>query len=142
MGNENSELDMEFYLDSGAFDHMYKDIRLHGNCAKLKKWKQIKIDDGTLVTAIGTGTIYIQSYNGEKLIKVELQNVLHAPKLKINLFSQGKVLDKRLYMTQNSHCAKFIHQESKKICVVAKREDKLFKMIFRFDKNRKSTHQN
>ena len=86
--------------------------------------------------------VYTQSYNGEKFIKLELQNVLHVPELKINLFSQGKALDKGLYMTSNSHTAKFIHQEYKEICAIAKREDKLFKMVFRLDRDRMVIEEN
>ena len=136
MGTVNFEPDIEFYLDSGATEHMCKDINIFGNYSKLKEPKQIKIGDGKLITAIGIGTIYVLSYNGEKIIEVELQNVLHVPELKVNLFSQGRALDKGHYMTSDSYSAKFIDQESKKVLAVAKRDDKLFKMMFQLIKTR------
>lgn len=62
MGIINSELDVQFYLDSGASEHICNDVNLFRNYLKLKETKQIKIGDGTSIIAIGIGTIYLQSY--------------------------------------------------------------------------------
>lgn len=45
-------------------------------------------------------------------------------------------------MTSNSHSAKIIRQESKKIIAVAKSEGKLPKMVFWLDKSRISIKEN
>lgn len=145
MGIVDSKTDVEFYLDSGASEHMCKDINMFGNYSKLKESKQIKIGDGNFITAIGIGTVFVLSFDGEEYIQVQLQSVLHVPDLKINLFSQGKALDKGVYMISDSHSAKFIHRNTKKIYAIAKREGKLFKMLFNLDKSRilsKSKNEN
>lgn len=119
-----------FYLDSGASEHMCNDISMFGKYLKLKEPKRVKIGNGSFISGIGIGSVFVKSFNEEKFLQIELQNVLHVPELEINLFSQGKALDKGVYMISDSESAKFVHRKSKEICAVAKRENKLFKMLF------------
>lgn len=134
MGTTEEQEVMKWYLDSGASEHMCNKYEMFGKYVKLKEPKQIKIGDGSLITAIGIGTVFIESYNGCKFVKMKIQNVLHVPELELNLLSQGKVLDKGFYMISDAESAKFIHLKTNVVYAVAKRENKLFRMMFRLDK--------
>lgn len=65
---------------------------------------------------------------------MEILNVLRVPDLKINIFSQGHALDRRLFMMPNANSTTFSNEKSDKAYAVAKRKNKLYQMVFRIDK--------
>ncbi|KAK9695693.1 hypothetical protein QE152_g32397 [Popillia japonica] len=109
---------------------MCKDRELFDNFEMLKEIKNIKIGDGTMMKAIGTGSINVSAYNGQDFHDVTLYDVLYVPKLEVNLFSQCSALDKGLTLMSNSKNAKLVNKNNE-TCAMAFRSGKLFKMLFK-----------
>lgn len=130
----NSQINTNWYLDSGASQHMYKNRNLIVNYRALDIPKQIKIGDGTVIKAIGVGNVNICAFNGKEFHDVTLHDVLLVPELEINLFSQGTTLDKGLSLVSNSESAKIIDYK-KNVVAMAVRSGKLYKMLFKVNEN-------
>ena len=75
----------DWFVDSGATDHMCFDKDSFTVYHSLNRPKPIYLGDSSVVNPIGMGTIRIGD-------KVNLFNVLHVPDLDINLLSVDKVL--------------------------------------------------
>ena len=75
----------DWFVDSGATDHMCCDKDSFTVYHSLDRPKTIYLGDSSVVNAYGMGTIRIGD-------KVNLFNVLHVPDLDINLLSVDKVL--------------------------------------------------
>ncbi|KAK9746805.1 hypothetical protein QE152_g5854 [Popillia japonica] len=60
-----SQLNTDWYLDSGASQHMCRDEKLFKNYKQLDVTKDIKIGDGSVMKAVGIGSIDISAYNGQ-----------------------------------------------------------------------------
>ncbi|CAH0393367.1 unnamed protein product [Bemisia tabaci] len=127
------ESDSNFYLDSGATEHMCKNREYFSSYTPLTEERRIKIGDGSEILAIGIGTVSVQSFNGTRYVDMDINNVLHIPHLKVNLLSQGKSLDKGFSLISNAHEARFIEEKTQKVCAIATRQDTLFKMNFRIN---------
>lgn len=121
----------EWILDSGASEHMSHAKEVFSNYKSLEEEKHIKIGDGSIIKAVGIGTVKVLAFNGELWIPSEINNVLHVPNLKANLFSAGSAIDKGYIMiSMNSEC-KFKRKTDNKVVAIAKREGKLYKMQFK-----------
>lgn len=48
---------------------------MFGNYLKFERALTNKTGDGTSITTIGIGILYVESCNGYKFIKIELQNI-------------------------------------------------------------------
>lgn len=125
-----SQVNTEWYMDSGASQHMCKERDLFCSFIELKTPKHVKIGDGTTLQAQGQGNICILAYNGVNFHCVTLYDVLFVPQLKVNLFSQGKALDKGFYLISDAEKAQFVNKENITVAM-ATRSDKLFNMIFK-----------
>lgn len=123
------QVDTDWYLDSGASQHMCKDKELFQDYKRLNKEKDIKIGDGSKLKAIGVGNVLLKTYNGKNFHDATLYDVLYVPDLTVNLFSQGSALDKGLSLVSNSDNAQFISRNNV-VCAMAVRSGKLFKMLF------------
>ena len=75
----------DWFIDSGATDHMCCDKDSFTVYHSLDRPKPIYLGDSSVVNAYGMGTIQIGD-------KVNVLNVLHVPDLDINLLSADKVL--------------------------------------------------
>lgn len=133
-----SRVNTDWFLDSGASQHMCKDKELFQNYEVLSMAKNIKIGDGSIMKAIGMGIVRLRAYNGQVFHDVTLYDVLYVPDLEINLFSQGSALDKGLSLVSNSENAQILNSDNK-VCAMAVRSGKLFKMLFHVDVSPKST---
>ena len=67
-------------IDSGASDHMANSSKAFSNYIPCPGNQKIKIVDGTLVTVAGSGDVFLTS-------SLTSRNVLHVPKLSVNLLS-------------------------------------------------------
>ena len=107
-----SQINVEWYMDSGASQHMCKEKELFCNFEEFEVSKFVKIGDGTTLQALGQGNICILAYNGKNFHSVTLFDVLFVPQLKVNLFSQGKALDKSLTLVSDAKKAQFVNKEN------------------------------
>lgn len=97
--------------------------------------------NGTFLKICGVGTIKLDAWNGEKWIKTKVSNVLFVSELKINLFSLGYALEKGYEMHSNASKCKLVNKNGE-VCAIAKRQGKLYKIIFKSSQNEgcKSMH--
>jgi hypothetical protein len=118
-----------WYLDSGATDHMSNQRRWFQNFKHYQEPKFVRIGNGKLIPAIGSGNIDILAYNGESWIPKFLSDVLYVPDLTYNLFSLGATLDKGIqYQSDDRTCRLF---KGANVVAVGERRNKLFEMKFR-----------
>lgn len=123
--SENSD----WFLDSGASEHMCFDVDSFANYQKLLVAKDVVIGDGTTIKALGYGDIDLEAYDGQQWVKTSLKSVLYVPNLKNNLFSMSTALDKGYQLMSNSTESQFIKNNS--VHAVAKRHGKMYVMLFR-----------
>lgn len=121
-------------MDSGASEHMCHDISMFTKYKKLECPRPIVIGDGKVIQAIGIGMIALEAYTGKQWIETTLNNVLHVPNLKMNLFSASSTADRGYIMTINNKFCYFTKKGNRNVCAVAYRKNNLFVMEFRFNK--------
>lgn len=126
-GQEESNL---WYMDSGASEHMCKDKNSFTEYSELKEPRKILIGDGSIITATGIGQVKLEASNESEWVKTTLNNVLHVPSIKVNLFSVSSALDHDyLMMSSNNKCQ--IYNKNGTIAAVAQRKGKMYVMDFR-----------
>lgn len=87
------------------------------------------IGDGTIIQAVGVGTIKLQAYNENKWIESSLSNVLYVPKIAVNLFLVGAAVDKGYTLEMDNKSCKFLKND--KVGAMATRQNNIFMMIFK-----------
>ncbi|KAG5889107.1 hypothetical protein JTB14_003910 [Gonioctena quinquepunctata] len=126
--SENFNAD-DWCMDTGASEHMCWNDTFFENISIVKKIRKLKVGDGNLLNVEGYGTVKLWAFNGTKLLKTTLSNVLYVPELKFNLFSVGCALDKGFHMVSESNKCEIMDNEGH-VCAVAYRNNKLYKMDF------------
>lgn len=119
----------EWYLDSGASDHMTKEMKWLSDYEEFNVPKSVTIGNGETILAYGTGDVNILAFNGRSWESKYLSKVLYVPQLKLNLFSQGQALDKGYQFKSDKVKCKLIKSGS--IVAVGVRKQKLFMMMFK-----------
>lgn len=119
-----------FYMDSGCSQHMCKSKHIMKDFEELQH-HPVQMGNGNIINAVGVGNVKLEAYNGVKWQEVELKQVLYVPDLKVNLFSASSCLDKGLKMVSDNNLCKFV--KNNEVVTLARREGRLFKMIFKFD---------
>ncbi|PNF35910.1 hypothetical protein B7P43_G06978 [Cryptotermes secundus] len=61
-----------WYLDSGATQHICKNINMFDTYSELKIEKEVKIGDGKPLKAIGVSTVNVNSYTGIEYINLSI----------------------------------------------------------------------
>lgn len=129
----------DWYMDSGASKHMCSNSNLFEYYKEISDEQKVKIGNGTFLKICGVGTISLNAWNGHERIKTKISNVLFVPKLKINLFSLGCALEKDYKMHSDVlKCA--LVNKNDAVCAIAKKQGKLYEMIFKSSRNNRCTH--
>ena len=112
--------DDSWIIDSGATDHMTSKSQLFNTYTPSPSNKKIVVVNGSLVTVAGFGDIYITP-------TLILKNVLHVPKLSVNLVSiQNLTHDLKCYaIFFPSYCV-FQEQGSRRRIGLAKKRSGLY----------------
>ncbi|KMQ87101.1 transposon unclassified [Lasius niger] len=84
----------KWLVDSGASEHMTFDRTLFVSYSTLLNKRSVIIGDGRKLDAVGVGQIVVKAFNGKCYIETTLNNVLHVPDLKMNLFSVASAVNK------------------------------------------------
>ncbi|CAI6375693.1 unnamed protein product [Macrosiphum euphorbiae] len=124
--------------DSGARDHMTNRKEWFVDYKHFDVHSLVRIGDGKHIMAVGKGNINIHTYVDNKWIKGYLENVLYVPDLKVNLFSYGACLDKRITMVTDSKGCSF--KINNRVIAVGVRENKLFTMLIKTDISQEIGH--
>lgn len=97
----------------------------------------MRIGNGKLIPAIGSGEINILAFDKNKWIRKHLSNVLYVPEL-TNFFSLRAALDKGMTYQSDKQTCQLMKNNS--IVAVGERQNKLFRMKFKVITN-KSEHK-
>lgn len=127
IGKSSNEND--WWLDSGATEHMCYKRKKFTEFQTLDVHRQVKVGNGSILEVQGIGKVEVQAWSGEKWIKTEICNVLFVPDLDVNLFSLSTVLDKGLIMQANKDRCSLMDNNGH-VRAIANREGRLFKMNF------------
>lgn len=121
-----------WYLDSGASDHMTFRREWLKGYSELEVPMNVRIGSGALIPALGVGNVDILAYNGKEWIQKQLKNVLFVPNITMNLLSQSCVLDKGFDLLSDSKQCKFVRKGNhESIVAVGERQSQLFQMRFK-----------
>lgn len=116
-----------WYLDSGATEHMTGRREWFIDYFDLSVSRPVRIGNGDTIEAVGKGDIHVLVYNGTDWIDKRLVGVWYVPNLFVNLFSQGKCLDKGYTMEANSK--RCVFKQNERIVAVGERQTSLYKML-------------
>lgn len=119
----------DWYLDSGASEHMCCNKNQVSNFEELKVPKLIKIGNGTNIKATGKGIVKVNSIVDKQIRPMELKDVLYVPDLTFNLLSVSSTLDKGYRFVSDKEKGEFINKKGQ-TCARATRDGKLYKMNF------------
>lgn len=98
----------DWFLDSGASDHMSYHFEWFVDYQPFDQDLPVRIGDGSYIYAKGVGTIDILAYNNKEWCRKHLTDVLYVPKIHLNLFSQGKALDKDMVLKSDKKKCEFM----------------------------------
>lgn len=124
-------IDEKWLVDSGASHHMTYQKELFCEYERLSTPKVVMIGDGRHLNALGIGKIKLMAFDGEEYVSCSINNVLHVPKLKINLFSVGSVVCNGFQVSMtNDQC---VFSKDNRVCAIANKEScsKLYVMDFK-----------
>lgn len=82
---------MQWFLDSGATDHMVKDPSVFREMRRLEQPVQVSVANGEKMVAEFCGDVMVHAVVGEKMKKCVVRNALYLPGLSHNLFSVNRV---------------------------------------------------
>lgn len=133
----NSKEDEHFFEDSGATSHMSKQRHWFINYKILDEPIEVLIGNGEYMRAIGRGDIDALFYDGNDWHKTTMHDVLHTPKLALNLFSSTRAYDRG----HRSECdkEKFKLFDGDKLVAVGVRRGNMYQMLMKvIEPNEKS----
>lgn len=119
----------KWLVDSGASEHMTFDRTLFASYSKLLNKRLVIIGDGKQLDAVGIGQIVLKAFNGQCYIETTLNNVLHVPDLKMNLFSVASAVNKGYSMKADINKCEFI--KGNKTGAITKRDKEFYLMDFK-----------
>lgn len=119
----------DWYMDSGATEHMSCRREWFRNFETLNVPHPVRIGNGEIINAVGRGDIDVLVYDGRAWQQRYLAGVLYVPKMVVNLFSQGRCLDKGCVMSAMSGECEF--KRDGETVAVGVRETGLYKMLIR-----------
>ncbi|KAG5867672.1 hypothetical protein JTB14_024939 [Gonioctena quinquepunctata] len=134
MSITEGESKCDWYLDSGASQHMTFNRSWFKNYEKLNIKEYIVIGDGMRLAVGGRGTISvnIQKKNNDT-ISCTIERVLHVPDLKCSLFSASAVADKGYTIITNKRQCKII--KDNEIIILGERDGNLFRLKMDLEKD-------
>ena len=116
----------DWWIDSGASQHMTPTKTHMNNYAKFNKPLIVKLADDTILHAIGKGNIRLKIRRGENVVELLLSDVLHVPKIKNNLFSIPVVINKGASISfENEYC---LISKGDKTFKIGSKSGKLYKL--------------
>ena len=118
----------EWILDSGCTKHMTPDREFFSDYATLKNKIPIVTGSGSMVHAVGKGTIKFLT-NHHKV--VEFKNTLHVPKLKANLISVADLISEYGTKIESSDSNKIVAYHKYRPLFTSSLKDGLFRVSFK-----------
>ena len=106
----------QWFIDSGASQHMMPDKKILVNSARFKTLVEVKLADYSMLYSYGKGDVYLSVYNGPEKVKVELKDVVYVPKIQNKLMSLPSMTAKGATVEfKGKLCTIFIDEKSYQI---------------------------
>ena len=90
----NTENSKEWWIDSGASQHMTYERKSIEDFHKFDEPLRIQLADNSCLYSYGKGDVYLTVMNGDTKVNIVLNDVLYVPKLQNKLFSLPTVTEK------------------------------------------------
>lgn len=90
--NNPEEKMSAWYQDSGATQHMTSRREWFNEYTELSNPVSVLLGDSTVIDGVAVGTVELEAFDGKVWYSVVLEDVLHVPELKFNLFSVSHML--------------------------------------------------
>ncbi|GBP83083.1 Retrovirus-related Pol polyprotein from transposon TNT 1-94 [Eumeta japonica] len=119
----------QWLVDSGASEHMCCDYKLFNSYSTVKD-KSVIVGNGTKINVKGCGQVALQVWNGSEWIDTTIDNVLHVPELKTNLFSVNCATSRGYVIVTEENKCKFYKQN--KVMAIAERRGSMYYLDFRY----------
>lgn len=120
-GSDITGSDKRWLIDSGASEHMTSQRSMFTNYLPLSTLKRyVIVGDGRQLPVVGVGDVELSVFNGDCYIKSTLNNVLHVPQMKINLFSVTSATKKGYKVTLTDQQCLFY--KDNELCAIGNRE--------------------
>lgn len=119
----------DWFLDSGATEHMSKNLNAFYEYSELSEPHPVKIGNGSIMYGKGVGKIDVLVFDGQKWHEKHLADVLYVPNLHVNLFSQGRCLDKGYILTSNS--TECVFKDGARVVAKGIRKTGLYRMLIK-----------
>lgn len=119
----------QWLVDSGASEHMCCDYKLFNSYLTVKD-KSVIVGNGTKINVKGCGQVALQVWNGSEWIDTTIDNVLHVPELKTNLFSVNCATSRGYVIVMEENKCKFYKQN--KVMAIAERRGSMYYLDFRY----------
>lgn len=117
----------DWYLDSGATEHMCSQRKKFENLVSIKS--QVEIANSEKIEAIGTGNIILRPTGECGTEAISLANVLYVPNLDSNLLSVGRIEDMGMTISfQNGRATIRNPNQKNKIILTAHKCGRLYKV--------------
>lgn len=129
--NEFSE---NWYLDTGASHHMTGNMDWFDKYVPKASANYVTIGNGDKLNVVGEGIININVHNKSSTSSGTIENVLHVPQLKCNLFSASAAADKGFIIVTRRDICEII--KNNEVVMIGKREQNLFKLNIEVTSNK------
>ena len=125
VGNTPSDKD-DWWIDSGATQHMTPVKKGMYGYAPFKKPIEVKLADDTVIFAYGKGELQLVLYDGKDKVNATLKDVLYVPKIQKNLLSLTSITDKDAEVQfKGQHCKIIINGN---VYSIGHKHGKLYKL--------------
>eukprot|EP00794_Sanderia_malayensis_P011707 gene11707-biopygen9383 len=115
-----------WWIDSGATQHMTSDKKQMTDYVAFKKPLQVRIADNTVLHAYGKGTISLLVHDGNEKLNMSLKSVLYVPKIRNKLLSLPSMTEKGVEVQFKGQSCKVVIND--KVYNIGHKHGKLYKL--------------
>eukprot|EP00794_Sanderia_malayensis_P011553 gene11553-biopygen9222 len=115
-----------WWIDSGATQHMTSDKKQMTDYVAFKKPLQVRIADNTVLHAYGKGTIPLLVHDGNETLNMSLKSVLYVPKIRNKLLSLPSLTEKGVEVQFKGQSCKLVINY--KVYNIGHKHGKLYKL--------------
>ncbi|GBP01126.1 Retrovirus-related Pol polyprotein from transposon TNT 1-94 [Eumeta japonica] len=117
--------------DKQTYDNLVARLLIEEERIKEKAGqRRLRLGNGTKINVKGCGQVALQVWNGSEWIDTTIDNVLHVPELKTNLFSVNCATSRGYVIVTEENKCKFYKQN--KVMAIAERRGSMYYLDFRY----------
>eukprot|EP00794_Sanderia_malayensis_P011867 gene11867-biopygen9507 len=115
-----------WWIDSGATQHMTSDKKQMTDYVAFKKPLQVRIADNTILHAYGKGTVSLLVHDGNEKLNMSLKSVLYVPKIRNKLLSLPSMTEKGVEVQFKGQSCKVVINDN--VYNIGHKHGKLYKL--------------